>query len=58
MALIIALAWALLALPVALVIGRSLRIADRRALARPVSPVPDFFPAELLNDLDQRSPAS
>jgi hypothetical protein len=51
--LIIALAWTALALPVALAIGRCLRIADRRELARTAPTVPDFIPVDLLESLTQ-----
>ena len=46
--LVIGFAWALLSLPVALLIGRGLRIADRRDQARRTSWVPDFIPANVL----------
>ena len=48
--LILALTWTLLSVPVGLVIGRAMRIADRREaeLSRSSSPVPDFIPDEVL----------
>lgn len=56
--LIIALAWTGLALPVALVIGRGLRIADLRELASTPS-VPDLVPTDLSTSLTQAgSPSS
>ena len=51
--LIIALAWTALALPVGLIIGRGMRIADRRELAATTPSVPDFVPADLFASLTQ-----
>jgi hypothetical protein len=51
--LILGLTWALLALPLALAIGRGSRIADRRDEAARRSPtVPDFIPADVLAWVD------
>ncbi|GAA3180926.1 hypothetical protein GCM10010531_38860 [Blastococcus jejuensis] len=48
--LILALTWTLLSVPVGLMIGRAMRIADRRdaEATRPSSLVPDFIPDEVL----------
>jgi hypothetical protein len=48
---LVGFAWVLLALPAALLLGRALRVADRRALAMQAAPAPavitteDFFAA-------------
>jgi hypothetical protein len=55
--LAIGIAWVLLALPVALLIGRKLRYADRRELAERPLPIPDFIPAHVLTALST-SPGS
>jgi hypothetical protein len=55
--LIIAVAWTALALPLALAIGRGVRIADHRELARTVPTVPDFVPAGLLDRATTSHPA-
>jgi hypothetical protein len=48
--LLIALVWVVLALPAALLLGRGLRLADRREeAARSTARVPDFIPADLLS---------
>ncbi|MFL6097206.1 MAG: hypothetical protein ACJ71Y_17275 [Blastococcus sp.] len=47
--LVIAIAWVALSVPVALLLGRALRVADRREQAASLRPmVPDFIPAEVL----------
>lgn len=46
---LIAFAWVALALPAGLLLGRGIRIADRRdAAARSDALVPDFIPDELV----------
>jgi hypothetical protein len=53
--LVVALTWTLLALPIALAIGRGLRIADRRdAAARRLPTVPDYIPADVLASVSAR----
>lgn len=48
----IAFAWLALALPVGLLIGRGLRIADRQhEVARLQSIVPDFIPEDVLESV-------
>lgn len=50
--LIVALAWVIVSLPVALVIGRGVRMADQRAeAARRLPNVPDFIPAEIISSV-------
>ncbi|WP_324275629.1 hypothetical protein [Blastococcus brunescens] len=44
--LILLSAWVALAVPLALLIGRSIRTADRRLATVTVRPVPDFVPEE------------
>jgi hypothetical protein len=47
--LLIALAWVALALPLALLVGRVVRMADQREEAARLAPtLPDFEPADLL----------
>ncbi|TFV92698.1 hypothetical protein E4P40_02005 [Blastococcus sp. CT_GayMR20] len=46
--LLVALAWTALALPFGLLLGRGMRVADRRDAVRLQSRIPDFIPAELL----------
>jgi hypothetical protein len=56
--LLVALLWVALAVPVALLIGRGLRIADRRdEAARTSVIVPDFVPADLLGSMPSRRDA-
>ncbi|MGY1802941.1 hypothetical protein ACI78T_06645 [Blastococcus sp. SYSU D00922] len=46
--LLVAFAWTAFALPVGLLLGRAMRVADRRDdAARLESRVPDFIPAEV-----------
>jgi hypothetical protein len=53
--LIIGLAWALLALPLALAIGRGIRIADGHAAdANQLGAVPDFIPADVIASVSAR----
>lgn len=52
--LVVAFAWVLLLVPIALVIGRGLRVADRRSLTRRSSLVPDFIPADVLASVEIR----
>ena len=53
--LVIAVLWVALALPVALLIGRGLPIADQRdEAARTSLRVPDFVPAEWLGPIPSR----
>lgn len=50
--LIVALVWVFLSLPVALVVGRGLRMADQRAeAARRLPNVPDFIPADVVSSV-------
>jgi hypothetical protein len=56
--LLVTLLWVALAVPVALLIGRGLRIADRRdEAARTSVIVPDFVPADLLSSMPSRRDA-
>jgi hypothetical protein len=57
--LVIAVLWVALALPVALLIGRGLRIADQRdEAARTSLRVPDFVPADWLGPIASRPDAA
>jgi hypothetical protein len=57
--LLIAALWVALAVPVALLIGRGLRIADQRHAAARTSPrTPDFVPAEWLDPIPSRPDAA
>ncbi len=42
--LVVGTAWVVAATPLAVLIGRSVRLADRRQLAQPGLVVPDFVP--------------
>jgi hypothetical protein len=56
---LIAVLWVALAVPVALLIGRGLRIADQRdEAARTSLRVPDFVPAEWLSPIPSRPDAA
>ena len=57
--LLIALLWVALAVPVALLLGRGLRIADQRdEAARTSLRVPDFVPAEWVGPVPSRPDAA
>ena len=57
--LLVALLWVALAVPVALLIGRGLRIADQRdEAARTSLHIPDFVPAEWLGPIASRPDAA
>jgi hypothetical protein len=43
--LVLAATWLLLSLPLALLLGRMIRVVDQRSAATPPPVVPDFVPA-------------
>ena len=49
--LLAGIAWAALALPVAFLLGRGLRTADRRCELAGRPPVPNFIPADVFGSL-------
>ncbi len=51
--LLIALAWVALALPLGILIGRSVRLADHRATVATTT-VPDYIPAEVIDAVASR----